>query len=518
MKSKTICRSDCMYRQKNYEQLKLDMPFGIALNKENRWVKLAALFPWEEIDEQYCANFSGAEGQVAKPARLAFGSLYIQASEGYTDEQTRRNIQENPYLQYFCGFEQYTMESPFDASMMTYFRKRISADMIQKINDSVFCVKALSMEDNPSEEADEEADDAEGVEKNCRTADDTGSSNVPTTENRGTLILDATCCPADIHYPTDIGLLNQSRELAEEAIDQLYEVIKSQYAMKPRTYRKNARKEYLAYSKKRKHTAKETRRCVHRSLLYLQRDIAHLENLVESGAPLRVLGNTLYHKTLIIQEICRQQWEMYNQKSNRVDDRIVSIKQPHVRPIVRGKAGCTVEFGAKITIGLVGGYAFLEETGWDNYAEAKVLIRAAEQYRGRFGHYPARILGDRAYPVLENKKWCKEHGIRLSGPRMGRKSAEEKEEESKQIYQDSCERVAVEGTFGVCKRRYSLDRVMTKLPDTSMTSIAMGFFTANMERFLRLLFAPQINWALDYDFDLMSLIVFPCIPICIVIQ
>lgn len=62
----------------------------------------------------------------------AFGTLYIQAEEGYTDEQTRRNIQENPYLQYFCGFECYTMESPFDASMMTHFRKRISPEMIQR--------------------------------------------------------------------------------------------------------------------------------------------------------------------------------------------------------------------------------------------------------------------------------------------------------------------------------------------------------------------------------------------------
>ena len=114
--------------------------------------------------------------------------------------------------------------------------------------------------------------------------------------------------------------------------------------------------------------------------------------------------------------------------------------------------------------------------------------------------------------------WCRAHGIRLSGPRLGRKSVEEIKSETKQIYQDGCNRVVIEGTFGVCKRRYGLERVMTRLPDTSETSISMGFFTANMERRLRLLFAPLCDWALDYDFDLDSLIIFPRNPEVQVIQ
>ena len=134
---------------------------------------------------------------------------------------------------------------------------------------------------------------------------------------------------------------------------------------------------------------------------------------------------------------------------------------------------------------------------WNNYSESRSLKQAVEEYKETFGFYPKTILADRAYPGRENRLWCTSLGIRLSGPRLGRKSAEEKQTESKQIYQDGCDRVVIEGTFGVVKRRYSLDRVMTRLPDTSMTSIAMGFFAANMERKLRLLFAPEYGWALD---------------------
>jgi len=492
-----------MYRHEDYDQLKVEMPFGVTLREDNRWVILSKKFPWKEIDREYQEHFKSSEGQVAIPSRLAFGALYIQAEEGYTDEQTRRNIQENPYLQYFCGFECYTMDSPFDASMMTHFRKRISPEIIQRINDLVFAPEAVASMDNPEEDDSVNQEDSE---------DTLSAQPTEESENRGTLILDATCCPADIHYPTDVGLLNHARELVEKMIDLLYPSARDLYPEKPRTYRQQARERYLAYAKKRTHTVRETRMVLRGNLQYIQRDIGYIEKMVAHGVSLSLLGDDLYRKLLVIQELCRQQWDMYVRKSHQIEDRIVSIDQPHVRPIVRGKAGCPTEFGAKVIVGLVGGYAFLMKVDWNNYSESRSLQQVVEEYKETFGFYPKTILADRAYPGRENRLWCTSLGIRLSGPRLGRKSAEEKQAESKQIYQDGCDRVVIEGTFGVVKRRYSLDRVMTRLPDTSMTSIAMGFFAANMERKLRLLFAPDCGWALDYDFDLGELVIFPRFP------
>ena len=499
-----------MYRHEDYEQLKLELPFGVTLREDNRWVLLGKLFPWEAIERKYAENFTGEEGQVALPSRLAFGALYIQTAEHYTDEQTRRNIQENPYLQYFCGFECYTMESPFDASMMTYFRKRISAEMVREIQTMVFASEAAERQETMPEELQEDEDPV--------ADEQTLSTEATCVENQGTLILDATCCPADIRYPTDAGLLNQARELVEQIVDILYNSIQEQLPQKPRTYRQKARKEYLFYAKKRSHTIRETRAVVRGNLQYIRRDIGYIENMVSMGATLTLLGDELYRKLLVIQELCRQQWDMYLRRSHQVEDRIVSIDQPHVRPIVRGKAGSPVEFGAKVMVGLVGGYAFLMKAEWNNFSESKSLVEAVSEYHRIFGFYPATILADRAYPNRENKLWCTAHGIRLSGPRLGRKSITEKASESKQIYQDGCERVAIEGEFGVVKRRYGLDRIMCRQPDTSMTSIAMGFFAANMERKLRLLFAPPNEWSLDYDFDLGEIILFPVIDEIAVIQ
>jgi len=178
---------------------------------------------------------------------------------------------------------------------------------------------------------------------------------------------------------------------------------------------------------------------------------------------------------------------MYDEKTHSVEDRIVSISQPHVRPIVRGKEHKAVEFGAKVAIALVGGFSFLIRMDYDNFPEAKYLKASVEEYKRMFGFYPKVVIGDRAYTTNENRNYCNSMGIRLSGPKRGRKSVEVKEAERKQIYEESCQRNAIEGHFGIGKRKYGLALIMTKLWDTTLTAISFGFFVTNMERVLRLL-------------------------------
>ncbi len=91
----------------------------------------------------------------------------------------------------------------------------------------------------------------------------------------------------------------------------------------------------MAYIKKRTHTVRETRMVLRGNLQYIQRDIGYIEKMVAHGVSLSLLGNDLYRKLLVIQELCRQQWDMYVRKSHQIEDRIVSIDQPHVRPSLK---------------------------------------------------------------------------------------------------------------------------------------------------------------------------------------
>ena len=104
----------------------------------------------------------------------------------------------------------------------------------------------------------------------------------------------------------------------------------------------------------------------------------------------------------------------------RIADRIVSVSQPHVRPIKRGKAGAATEFGAKISASLIDGVSFVDRISWDAYNETGDLIGQIKAYRTRFGHYPESVHADKIYRTRDNRKFCKKHGIRLSGPPLGR--------------------------------------------------------------------------------------------------
>lgn len=180
---------------------------------------------------------------------------------------------------------------------------------------------------------------------------------------------------------------------------------------------------------------------------------------------------------------------MYQNRSHRVEDRIVSISQPHVRPIVRGKAGANVEFGAKVAISVVEGYTYIEKLSWDAFNEGNTLQDSVENYRMRHHCYPLVIYADAIYRTRENLRYCKERGIRLSGPRLGRPAAD-KDKQKEQLRlerQDARERNAVEGKFGEGKRRYGLARIMAHLKETAESVICLQFLVMNLEHRLRFL-------------------------------
>jgi len=479
-----------MYKNaKNSLQTVLDfneffLPFGGKLDGTNRWVKLAALVPWDTFEDQYAKQFCTDNGAGALPFRIALGALIIKERLRITDREAVEQIKENPYLQYFLGFSEFKQEAPFDASMFVHFRKRMTVDILSLINEKVITTAIPKQEDASSSVEDK---------------DDNDNDSLP--PNSGKLIIDATCTPADIRFPTDLSLLNEAREKTECIIDVLWEhrSNKNHVQKKPRTYRKRARKDFIVVIKKQQDKNKYNRNGVRKQLGYLGRNLKHIKRL-SNDISLTVLSKHLYRSLLVINELYRQQKEMYDHKEHRVSDRIVSITQPHVRPIIRGKAGKKVEFGAKVSASSCSGYTTVDRISWDAYNESEDLKMQAEKYRKRFGCYPQSIHADKIYRNRENRKWCKKHHIRLSGPPLGRPqkiTAENYHEMKRQkviTFQDEIDRIDIEGRFGHSKRRYGLDRVMAKLTITSECVISLVFLVMNLEKILRDLF-----WLLFYS-------------------
>jgi len=154
------------------------------------------------------------------------------------DRREIEMIQENPYMQYFLGLEAFTHEQVMTPSLLVSIRKRIDLDVFESLTDDLIR-KGLKLKTGVKPEE---------VDTNAKDVDDNDDDDPdPHPGNRGKLQMDATVCDADIKYPTDLDLLNESRQKAEELIDEL--CLKLGVQDKPRTYRRVARKEFLNVSK-----------------------------------------------------------------------------------------------------------------------------------------------------------------------------------------------------------------------------------------------------------------------------
>ncbi len=238
-------------------------------------------------------------------------------------------------------------------------------------------------------------------------------------------------------------------------------------------------------ARQKRPTREKRAEAIKKQLAYIRRNLGHIDNLIKQGISLSKLRKKDYKKLQVVGEIYRQQLYMYEKKEKRINDRIVSIEQPHIRPIVRGKAGKSVEFGAKISASTFDNFVFLDHVSWDNFNESQDLKEQIENYYKYTGYYPESVHVDKIYRTRENRAYCQEKGIRMSGPPLGRPPNNVSKEQKLQADEDEKIRNRIEGKFGQGKRKYGLNRVMAKLPETSETTIAITFLVMNLSRLYR---------------------------------
>jgi IS5 family transposase len=180
-------------------------PYG-ELDPNNEWVKLARLVPWDIAEREYAKQLAD-NGHPAHPARIALGSLIIKQKLKCSDDWVFRHVSENPYLQYFLGMKAYGSKCPFGASTMVEFRKRFPPESIAAILEASI-PKEDTGKDKDHDDSDGEPADDHDETKGSAAAD----TSKEAAANKGTPVMDATCCPADIAFPQDLQLLNHARE------------------------------------------------------------------------------------------------------------------------------------------------------------------------------------------------------------------------------------------------------------------------------------------------------------------
>jgi hypothetical protein len=272
-----------------------------------------------------------------------------------------------------------------------------------------------------------------------------------------------------------------------------------------------ARRHYLAVAKKRKLSSTERRRGVREQLQYLRRNLTHISVLLdEVGSTPFPLPAKHQRQYWIIQHVHSQQEGMYRSRSRRCADRIVSISQPHVRPIVRGKLSKPVEFSSKLSVSMVEGIALVDHISWDAFNESGDLPEQIGSYKRRTGVYPDTVLADGIYGTRENRRYMKDRGIRFGGKPPGRpvKETEENQEQLRQQRRqrmlDALERIPIEGKFGQGKNGYRLNYIRARLRDTSEAWINSIFLVMNLLVLVRELYEDLFNFTKNSSYLLFQ--------------
>jgi hypothetical protein len=257
-----------------------ETPFFQHLDKNNRWIKLANSTPWDKLASIYYKKMRSDFGAPSLSARMVIGAVIIKHMLNIDDREVVAQIQENMYLQYFVGLSSFTTEEPFDASLMVSIRYRLGQDIMEQFNQLV--LHQAGVIPSPKDITDCPSSDDEN--KNSHTSDagqnisndkeedtdtkqlnnsehtdtslvsataplsamehlnndeptDNTDENNTSVANSGTLLLDATVAEQQIEYPTDLKLLNESREQLERMIE---EVCKAGNLHQPRMYKNKA--------------------------------------------------------------------------------------------------------------------------------------------------------------------------------------------------------------------------------------------------------------------------------------
>ena len=494
-----------MIRYKSSMQLSISefkMPFEAKLDEHNRWVVLSKIVPWEEFARLYYKHFKSNRGAPTKDARLVLGVIIIKHIMKLDDRGVIEMIQENPYLQYFLGLEAFTYEQVMTPSLLVSIRKRIDLDVFESLTDDLIR-KGLKLKTgvNPDDVNTEVKDEDEDDDPD------------PHPGNKGKLQMDATVCDADIKYPTDLDLLNESRQKAEELIDVLCSKLGVQD--KPRTYRRIARKEFLNVSKMKRKPTNVLRKAIRKQINYLKRDIRIINEMLDTIKDESIpfdRGQLKYF--FVIRHLLEQQETMYKKRTHQIEDRLVSIHQPHVRPIVRGKAKAKTEFGAKINISLLSGYAKVDHFDWDAFNEGQDLQVQVEGFRQLTGKYPELVQVDKIYLTRENRRFLKEKSIRYTGDPLGRKPVREIKSgyQKRKERRESAERNQVEGKFGQGKRGYGLNDIRARLSTTSNSWIGAIIFVMNLIRHMRDIPLSHFFSLLSNMMKVRNLIFYPVMP------
>lgn len=354
----------------SFDMMKVELP------KENELIGMADEIDWDAMIEIVSKKYSSTEGRPSRSLRMMIGLEIAKRKYGMSDWDIVEQLKVDLALKVFCGFNFCDHEIP-DPSSLTVFRRRLDKDTLRQMEEV-------------------------NVRKIMR--------KVPL-RIRHQVIVDSTCIPANITYPTDSKLLATTWK---NLMNSLGKMRAAGIDLVIRGKRKTASL-IRSFNLKRRKTRKEIVR-MNRKLIRIGKRMMEkvVETMAEHGKEISVQLRKKIRKVIRRAKcILWQQEEMIRRKTRRMPDRIVSFHEPLVRPIFRGKDSRSTEFGPKLRVNVVGG-CLIQSSGLsnDNTSDTKIVRSALKTHRRTFNHDPTELIADRGAHSPQNHALLKRKGIR----------------------------------------------------------------------------------------------------------
>lgn len=440
-----------MYTPDNPQSDFAELTFvDMIFDPEHPLLKLSAAIDWKMLVASLQKFYSADQGRPSIPLRAQAATLMLKFLKHLSDRDTVQCVYENIYAQRFCGLHpSQLIDFMNPASGLTQFRATIGQEGMLLIQ------AALTQA-------------AEGTSRKKGT----------------TLIIDTTCVPADILYPTDIRLLERCRlnilnlfkQAKARGMDVLY-----------RTYSRTARKIYVTFAKLGK-PAKKTRQKVHKQLFqFVRRNLKQLADLraqataqfgphCKNNPHLLAFLKRLKETEEKVRIILHQQRQVRSGLTS-IPNRIVSFHKDHVRPIMRGKFPLGTEFGPKILVAIVKGCVHVVGTFQHNVADATLVTPALRWFKTTFGRFPKELLGDRGFFARWRVRFLKAMGI-IPGLQARGKNIHTTPTATRQIRH----RLPIEAAISLGKRKFGWGRCLARTTAHEHSWISLGGATLNVHK------------------------------------
>lgn len=365
-------------------------------------VRLAGLVPWPEFDEAFGKHYKPL-GRPAKPTRLMVGLHYLKHMHDLSDEEAVARWVENPYWQYFCGFEFFQHRFPIDPSTMTRWRKRIGPEGMEKV---LAATVGVAVEAGAVKESSFER-----------------------------ITVDTTVMPKAIAHPTDSRLyLKALQILVRQAKRHGVPLRRSHTRVARRAALMAGRYAHARQFKRMRREIKRLKTFLGRVYRDICRKIAGNTGLEARFA--RLLG--------LVERLLAQK--------TRDKNKLYALHAPEVACIAKGKARTPYEFGAKVGIATTNreGLVLAAKTFGGNPYDGHTLANTVAQAVEMTGAEPERIYADKGY---RGHDYEGEAAVMLSGRKRGL---------SPQMKRELKRRSAIEATIGHMKTDGRLDRNFLK--------------------------------------------------------